>query len=189
DDSDSDRAKSIAEVLGSKTCRKIINYLAENKAASEKDLSDKLKSPINTIEYNLKKLLSSGFVQKKKSFFWSAKGKKIPLYELSNKSIIISHKKSSSTGEKIKSITPAVILVAAGTFAVWAYEGVSLSLNSANPERLMYGTNPATPVSSGAAQASSAISNFINQYPAWEWFLLGGLIAIFIFAVINWRKL
>ena len=50
------RSKKIAEVLGNKTCKKIIDYLAETKQASEKDIADALNIPINTTEYNLKKL-------------------------------------------------------------------------------------------------------------------------------------
>jgi hypothetical protein len=38
-----------------------------------------------------------------------------------------------------------------------------------------------------AAQMVSATTNI--SYPLWEWFLLGGLIAIFIFSIVNWRKL
>lgn len=191
---DDEKSKAVAEVLSSKTCKKIINYLAENKEAGEKDLSEKLGIPINTVEYNIRKLVSSGFVRKHKNFFWSKKGKKIVLYELSNKSIVISHKKSSSNLDKVKSLTPAIILTAAGTFALWAYDRISLSLSSAGTrEKLMYGASNSAPVvqapSAAAGQAASAISDFINQYPSWEWFLFGGLVAIFIIAIVNWRKL
>ena len=113
------KSKAIAEVIGSKTCKKIINYLAEKKEASQKDLSDALDIPMNTLDYNVKKLLESGFVQKRKNFFWSKKGKKIIMYELSNKSIVFSPKKVNS--EKIKSILPAFILTLAGTFAIWVF--------------------------------------------------------------------
>jgi predicted transcriptional regulator len=125
---DDARSKEISEVLGSETCKKIINYLVENKEASQKDLSDNLKIPMNTLDYNMKKLLSSGFIQKRKNFFWSAKGKKIIMYEISNKSIVISHKKS--VGSKIKSIIPAFILTAAGTFAIWVYQKIEFVQNS-----------------------------------------------------------
>ena len=105
------KSKAISEVLGSKTCKKIIAYLSERKEASQKDLSDALNIPMNTLDYNIKKLVESGFIQKKKEFFWSKKGKKIIMYELSNKSIVISPKKSTS--QKFKSIIPAFILTAA----------------------------------------------------------------------------
>ena len=71
------KSKAISEVLGSKTCKKIIGYLSEKKEASQKDLSTALSIPMNTLDYNIKKLLDSGFLQKRKNFFWSKKGKKI----------------------------------------------------------------------------------------------------------------
>ena len=52
---DDDKAKAMAGVLGNKTCKKIIDCLAEQET-SEKDLADNLKLPISTVEYNLKKL-------------------------------------------------------------------------------------------------------------------------------------
>ncbi len=192
---DDEKSKAVAEVLSSKTCKSIIGYLAENKEASEKDLSDKLNIPLNTIEYNLKKLIESGFVQKRKNFFWSKKGKKIAMYELSNKSIIISHKKP--TKEKIKSIVPTVILTSVGAFAIWAYEKISASLSSCSSSILGRGTaacaynsaSIAAPVATQIVSQATSGTTVIASYPLWEWFLLGGLIAIFIFSVINWRKL
>ena len=78
-----DRTKKIADVLGNKTCKKIIDYLADHEEMSAKDLSDGLKIPLNTLDYNMKKLLDSELVKKTKNFFWSKKGKKIVMYELS----------------------------------------------------------------------------------------------------------
>jgi len=185
------KSKEISEVLGSKTCKKIISYLSENKEASQKDLSDNLKIPMNTLDYNIKKLLSSGFIEKRKNFFWSQKGKKIIMYELSNKSIVISHKKTPT--EKIKSILPALILTAAGTFAVWTYEKISsLSLYS---QRVAMGTgtnNLADKAVTEAIEAVPTISNeiFYKSTPlVWGWFLAGAIFVLTIFSMVNWRKL
>ena len=65
------KSKAVSEVLGSKTCKKIITHLSEKKEASQKDLSDSLNIPMNTLDYNIKKLLESGFIQKRKNFFWN----------------------------------------------------------------------------------------------------------------------
>ncbi|MFH1310779.1 MAG: beta-propeller domain-containing protein [Nanoarchaeota archaeon] len=108
---DDDRSKKIAEVLGNKTCKKIIDHLVETKEASEKDISDKLNIPINTIEYNLKKLLDSGLIEKTKNFFWSKKGKKIDIYKLANKHIVISPK-SKPDLSVLKTILPIIVVVA-----------------------------------------------------------------------------
>ena len=40
--------------------------------------------------------------------------------------------------------------------------------------------NPETPIT---------IWNYLASFPAWSWFLFGGLIAIIIFSFLNWRKL
>ena len=196
---DDEKSKAVAEVLGSKTCKKIIDYLAEHSEASEKDLSDKLGIPLNTIEYNLKKLTHSRFVQKKNNFFWSKKGKKIAMYELSEKSIIISHKKSSHL-DRFKSILPAAIVTAAGTVGVWAYDKISSAVSSPSREMVskyvVAGSNAASGTASSAtgiaptvAQAASPVISTISSQPTWEWYFLGGMFAIFVFAILNWRKL
>jgi predicted transcriptional regulator len=186
------KSKEISEVLGSKTCKKIIAYLSKNKEASQKDLSDNLKIPMNTLDYNIKKLLLSGFIEKRKNFFWSKKGKKIVMYELSNKSIVISHKKTS--GEKLKSIIPAFILTAAGTFAVWSYEKLSSLSLFEETVSMGAGSNnladKAVTESVTYATATPAINNFLQSTPiVWGWFLAGALFVLLVFSVVNWRKL
>lgn len=177
-------SKSVAEVLGSKTCKKIINYLSE-KEASQKDLSDALGIPMNTLDYNIKKLLDSGFIQKKKNFFWSKKGKKIIMYELSNKSIIISPKKS--TGEKIKSILPAIILTAVGTFAVGVFEKINIVSRNLQTPQSSYDVSFGVEMVSKIPETPTMITP--QTFPLWGWFLLGSIISILIIAIINWRKL
>lgn len=185
------KSKSISEVLGSKTCKKIISYLSERKEASQKDLSNALTIPMNTLDYNIKKLVDSGFIQKRKNFFWSKKGKKIVMYELSNKSIVISPKKSPS--QKIKSILPAFILTAAGTFAIWTYEKIKYaSMNTSN-----YAADAAEGIAlKGGAEmnviTATAQTNYLfaNQpTPVWAWFLAGSLLMIVILSIINWKKI
>ncbi|MDP3966434.1 MAG: helix-turn-helix domain-containing protein [archaeon] len=178
---DDEMAKSLADVLGNKTCKKIIEFLAEKSEASEKDISSALKIPMNTVEDNLKKLLKSGFVQKRKNFFWSKKGKKILMYELSNKSIVISPK--NSAGSKAKSLLPSAILLLAGTFALWVYERVSSVSN------LDYGKMVQEAGSMAIDNLGAPFFQSPQPTPLWVWFFAGGLITLFIFAIVNWRKL
>jgi inhibitor of cysteine peptidase len=114
---DDERSKDVADVLGNKTCKKIIDYLAENKEASEKDISDALKIPMNTTEYNLNKLIKSGLVEKTKNFFWSIKGKKIDMYKLANKHIVISPK-SKPRAEQLRAILPFIAIIAIALVAL-----------------------------------------------------------------------
>ena len=189
------KMKSLSEVLGNKTCKKIIDYLSENKEASQKDLADALSMPINTVEYNIKKLVASGIVQKRKNFFWSKKGKKIVMYELSNKSIVISPKKS--VGEKMKGLLPGFLLTLAGTFAIYVYERIKNvrpsydSLNSIVSEKAIeegvFAAKSGEIMQDTVSHAGEILS--YSPSPFWVWFLAGGLIALFVVSLVNWRKL
>lgn len=124
-DVDDPRTSKIADVISNKTCKKILGVLSE-KDASESDISKELKLPMNTVGYNIKKLVEAGLVEKSGSFFWSVKGKKIPTYKLSNKKILISPKKVSAP----KGIVPAILatgVIAAGIkmFSSFSFGGSS----------------------------------------------------------------
>jgi len=183
---DDPRMGNISEILKNETCKKIISYLSENIEASEKDLVDALKVPASTVEYNIKKLLQSGFIQKRKNFFWSKKGKKIVMYEISNKSILISPKNSSI--EKVKSLVPGFLITVAGTFALFVYEKINSTGFSQNTQDYAAQTTQKV-VAENVPQITSSIPNLINLSPLWISFLIGGILALFIFAMVNWRKL
>ena len=125
---DDERSKDIAEVLGNKTCKKILDFLSEIKESSEKDISDGLKIPLNTVEYNLNKLIKSGLVEKTKNFFWSSKGKKIELYKLARKHIVISPNKRFDINN-LKAILP-VLIVAFAIIALVLYMDLKTVENS-----------------------------------------------------------
>jgi inhibitor of cysteine peptidase len=88
------RAGKIAEAISNKTSKKILNALADDEMSGS-EIAEKLGLPLNTVTYNLKKLTEAGLVNKSKKFFWSSKGKRMELYRVSNKRIIISPKKLS----------------------------------------------------------------------------------------------
>jgi DNA-binding transcriptional ArsR family regulator len=175
---DDERAGKIAEVLGNKTCKKIIDLLSE-KEASEKEIADKLKIPMNTAEYNLKKLLHSGLIEKTKKFFWSAKGKKIVMYKLSNKSIVISPK--GKINSEIKTILPVAIV--SGVLAL-----IVRQLTKTNITREVMDKGLSAPAVAELASGAQTGVFTLAQIPIWIWFWLGTVIALVIFAVINWRS-
>lgn len=96
----------IAEILGNKTCKRILGLIAEqtDEGLSETDIAKKLGLAANTVNYNIKKLVKASLIEQTKSFFWSVKGRKIKTYKLANKKIIISTKSS------FKGITSSIIL-------------------------------------------------------------------------------
>jgi uncharacterized secreted protein with C-terminal beta-propeller domain len=173
---DDEKSKKIAEILKSETCKKILDYLAENKEKSEEDISKELNVPLNTVEYNLKKLVDSGLVEKSKNFFWSKKGKKINLYKPANRHIVISPKKRPSMN-LLKTIVPllliGVALLAAIAFIPDKQDEISQSndfktFNSLNElenflkenqeEGVFYGTDGRTAGIAEAAMDSGAPS-------------------------------
>ncbi len=105
-----ENSKNIAEVLKSDKTKKILDFLSDVKEASEKDIAKGLNIPINTIEYNLKKLIKTGLIKTSKNFFWSVKGKKIPMYKLAKKHIIISPDKKPNL-KAIKTLLPLFAII------------------------------------------------------------------------------
>ena len=189
---DDPRAKKVAQVVGNKTSQKILNYLAENSKKSEQDIATELKIPLNTVG-DIKQLLDTGLIDKTNNFFWSKKGKKISLYEVSNKSIIFSPKKTNLSSQ-IKSILPVSLLAGIGALAIRLYHpAISVSTNSQN--ELMRTISPTVAssakdsfVSNSNLAGSSLISSSQNIIslgsPIW-WFIGGVLISAIIFILAN----
>lgn len=111
------RASAIAEVLSNKSCKAILALLAEQSEITEGEIASKLSMPLNTVGYNMKKLVDAGFVEKSSGFFWSVKGKRVPKYHLANKKILIAPKKLFGAGV-IASLFIGVVLLVAFLYAV-----------------------------------------------------------------------
>ncbi len=181
-DVDDPRAGKIAEVIGNKTSKKILSALAEREM-NESEIADRLKMPMNTVNYNVKKLVESGLIEKKR-FLWSAKGKKVNYYVVSNKRIVISPKKIAS------GIVPAVLI--SGIFAL-----VIRHFGIINSKRYSLGelgavsdsAKIAVESSSGMAEYSSGLYVFLSNAPnSWAWFLIGALSGLLIYLVWNYVK-
>ena len=174
---DDDKTKKVAEVVSSSSCKKILNLLAD-KEASESDIARELGIPVNTAEYNIKKLIESGLIESV-SHFWSVKGKKIKSYRLAKKYIVIAPKKSN--WDKIKPILPVAIVSVILTFIIKFYYQIK---NSA-PIVQDFAEQKVMSAASGAAPAVVQISSS-EAYATW--FLIGALTAIVVFLIWMWRK-
>jgi DNA-binding transcriptional ArsR family regulator len=181
-----EKADKIAEIIGNKTCKKIINLLADRNL-SEKEMSEKLNIPLNTLEYNLKKLLDAGFAEKTKNFFWSKKGKKIETYRISNKSVIISPKNRKIVSQ-IKTILPVVLLSGIASLIIRKLSApvIAETGNSGAGEKMMSEAAPAA--LDVSYSAGNNIFSFINQVPPENWFFIGACFAIIIFIVLIMLK-
>jgi DNA-binding transcriptional ArsR family regulator len=179
-----EKAKKLSNVIGSDTCRKILDFLA-NKDATETELSTHLEIPISTIDYNLKQLVNAGLV-KAGEFHYSEKGKEVNHYSIANKYIIIAPKTTESLANKLKKILPVVAIVGITGYAIQFFSKTPALANN-------MAKDVATSESGALLMASPRAAEFIQTTaPAqtgWQvaWlFILGGLFALCVFAVYNY---
>lgn len=177
---DDEKSAKIAEILGNKTCKKILSLLAE-KNASESDIASSLGIAINTAEYNIKKLVEAGLIEKAEHW-WSVKGKKIPIYKLANKYIIIAPKNRKPSN--LKTFIP--VILASGIVALIIRY---FSINSLNQG--LQRTTESDKLIESAPQISGTI-NYVGlslwekilNLQSWEWFLAGALFAIILSLIL-----
>lgn len=190
---DDEDSRKLGEVISNPTCKKIVNLLAE-KDLSESDIAEKLSLPLNTVDYNIKNLVKAGIVERSKNFFWSTRGKKIEIYKLANKLIVISPKKMNIYS-KLKGVVPTAVICAAFTSVVyWYYRNqpvvntVMKPLAESAEKTAMSAGGVGAPAAADMAASTSQVI-ITNAAVFWPWFLAGSLIAIISFIIWNWKKL
>jgi len=114
------KSKKIAEVISNETARKILDYLGDKNKVSPIELSKRLNVPISTITYNLKLLSEHGLIIKEEEV-WSDKGRKVSLYSIAKKMILIVPK-GFDWKDSLKKILPIFLLGTLATFGTWIYE-------------------------------------------------------------------
>jgi len=183
------RSSKIAEVMSNKTCKKILELIAE-KEMSETEIASSLGLPLNTVDYNIKNLVSAGLIEPAKNIVWSVKGKRVLKYRVSNKKIVISPK------SMFKGIVPAILLTGIAAYFVKLMTsnsfsaGSSGSLESKGAELTAGASGAAQSAVDNAAGAMAHISNYgyssgVLSAPIWAWFALGGLVALLIYVILK----
>ena len=84
------------------------------------EASKKLNVPISTITYNLKLLNEQGLIVKEDEV-WSDKGRKVSLYSIAKKMILIIPK-GFDWKDSLKKILPVFLLGTLATIGTWIYE-------------------------------------------------------------------
>ncbi len=190
-DIDDPRSAKIAEVISNKTAKKILSLLAESEMSSS-EIAEKLTLPLNTVTYNMGKLVESGLVDKVNKVFWSSRGKRMEIYKVSNRRIVISPKKI------VRGILPALIvtlLIAAiiGFFQNQQFERAGVGTPTENFAQMKSADNAA--LASGAAPAAESFvaageslpQNLEKAPDSWAWYLVGAMSALVV--VIVWRMI
>ncbi|MDP3882425.1 MAG: helix-turn-helix domain-containing protein [Nanoarchaeota archaeon] len=202
-DLDDPRADKLAEALSNKTCKKILGLLVE-KDMNASEISSALKLPLNTIGYNLEKLIEAGLIEKSSGVLWSVKGKKIEKYRISSRKIIISPRKVGM------SVIPVLVISGIIAFLLKFIFGFSQREAMGGNLAPSYGDAALQKSSETAIARSSEIIEFAAEDAAseggqkaayegynllvnfgyeWLWFLLGSIIGLIIFLVWNRRKI
>lgn len=174
------RSERIGEAISNKNCKNILNLLAEREM-SESDLGEKLKVSLNTIGYNVKKLEDAGLIEKVNKFFWSSRGKRINLYKVSNKKIVISPKFLT------RGALPSLIISALIGFGIKVWS----DMKAISVDFAQRGAELTSEVEEASKVAAPSVDNVVqvaNGPEVWAWFLLGALIALLIVILWNWRK-
>ena len=196
-------SKDIAKVIGSDTCRKILDFLANNADSTETEISDKLNLPISTVHYNLKHLVKGNLVIADE-YHYSEKGKEVSHYKLANKFIIIAPqetKENKNIFQKLKDIIPLSIftVIAAGILFIQQItnkKGASYTANKVMEsadyaiapieakiatEEVLYDTVQATGARAIEAESTMVVVNNEPNYIIW--FIAGAVSIIIFFAL------
>lgn len=193
---DDDKAKKIANAINNTSCKKILDFLAENEA-TETEISEKLKMPISSVHYNLKQLMDAKLITWDK-YHYSEKGKEVKHYTVANKYIVIAPKgESAGLAEKLKSILPTGLIVLLGAAFVHIFSSPKETLSMSNqvaPDMARgVGIMAEEATSFGAQNAPEAVMIATEQQSLWQsiisnyafWFLFGALFALFVFWAVK----
>ncbi len=177
------RSERIAEVLSNKTSKKILEALS-SKDMSESELSEELEIPLNTTGYNVRKLVEAGLIEKSKNYFWSKKGKKISVYRISNKKILISPK------SMVKGIVPTVAIIGSISLIIHGLYLKAISSSYAIESNLRVASDSlGTEILDNGVASSGNIYDLLVAAPnSSVWFLIGGLAALLIIVLLNWSR-
>ena len=162
-----DKAKKLAQVVSNASCRKILDYLADNESATETDLSKLLHLPLSTVHYNIQHLQKAGLVEAEE-FHYSEKGKEVNHYKLANKYIIIAPKSTHGIKEKLKSILPAGLIALGGAFILGFWNKVvgTSSFATQTTIRTVQEAAQSAPLDTVAEQAAPAFADSAAEIAA-----------------------
>ena len=200
---DEEKSKDLAKVIGSDTSRKILDYMGGHEDVSEAELAKKLDIPVSTVHYNIKHLFKAGLIESKE-FKWSEKGKKIDLYNVARKLIIIAPKGSEGLREKLKAFLPVTLGAFVVSIGLYVWQGFGKVSNKmmatadtaemfAAP-KLMGAAEMEESVAQAAPEVSRMVSDGLTSFTQVElnyalWFLIGSMFAIVVMFLYSYWKM
>ena len=190
---DEHRSKELAQVISNETSRKILDYLSSKEDVSETDICKAMSLPVSTVHYNVQHLLKVGLIESKE-FKWSEKGKKVDLYNVAKKLIVIAPKGSSEGFmEKLKGIMPAALVAVLGSAAIYSYQRlgsavVTSEVADAGSEMMLKSVAPMLEAAPARMMAADVAQSAVTEPNYALWFLLGSLFALFVMLMYQYLR-
>lgn len=182
------KAKKLAEVISNETCRKILDFLATKKSATETQISKQLDIPISTVHYNLKHLVDNNLI-KADEFHYSEKGKEVNHYSLTNKLIIIAPKRESKMMDKLKTIIPVALIAAVAAGIIHFMSGFTVGFQRAAMDtEIMAVEKMAAEAAVPTTTTTTLKAALLQQSSLALWFLFGAVFTIIIYLVWDWVR-
>ncbi|MEE9525549.1 MAG: helix-turn-helix domain-containing protein [Candidatus Woesearchaeota archaeon] len=181
------KTKQLSQTIANESCRKILDYLAD-KDATESELADKLQIPISTVHYNLQQLKKAGLVIADE-YHYSEKGKEVNHYKLANKYIIIAPKSTYGIKEKLKSILPVALIMAAGTAFIQFFTKSRTMFAGIQAPAKMFAEESADAAVRATAEAAPVVA---DKFPLYSnialWFFIGAASTLILYLLIDWIR-
>jgi DNA-binding transcriptional ArsR family regulator len=175
------KARELGQIMSNENSRAILSLLAK-KNATQSEISQELKIPLPTVDYNMKQLMKSGMITINGTFY-SKKGNKINVYTLAKKFILIAPKGVSISASKIKSILPAALITLGAGGIIKLFYSMQPVRMAATAEKAASAEALAAP---SFAASPSAWQNLSTHYALF--FIAGALAALGIYLIFNWRR-
>jgi predicted transcriptional regulator len=177
------KARELGQIISNANARAILSLLSK-KNATQSEISQELRIPLPTVDYNMKQLMKNNLIMVR-GFFYSKKGNKINVYALAKKFILIAPKGVSISGSKIKSILPAALIAAGLAGIIRLFYSRTLFASVGTASKAASAESLAMPALDTSVQT---VTHVTNATPYALFFLAGAIIALGVYLAFSWKR-
>jgi len=203
-------AARISQTIANKTAQRILDELKRGNA-TETEIAKRLSLPLSTVHYNMQQLVDAHLVIGDQ-YHYSAKGREVSHYRLTNKVIVIAPSGTTQFEQLARTLIPAALIVAAGTWFVSFISSRISNISNSNffgdmaPYAAKSVASAAMIVNEGIATTSAGapapsalmmnadlanttdtVARAVSVQPNYAlWFLVGGVVILGVSLLIMW---
>ncbi|HLP79971.1 MAG TPA: winged helix-turn-helix domain-containing protein [Acidobacteriota bacterium] len=175
-------ATEVTQAISSKTGQRIIEYL-KDKSATETQIAADLSIPGSTVHYNIAQLVKAGIVVAEE-YHYSAKGREVNHYKLTEKFIVIIPAKTPASEQLMRALVPATLLALWGTaFVTYITRTLSAPAQIAPMALKTAGEEAASASLSMMADVGQTAA--VAHPPYALWFIITSIILIAMYLVVE----